>query len=273
MRLCGSALAACLLVVASAACSAGEAGRTGEPQDATPSATPVPTATPVAPTPAPSLAEATERKDLAYELAVPGNLLDLYIPGSPADAELPLIIWHTGSGWSVSNAKSFGGETAIVEEFTARGFAVASINIRSSSDARFPAQGFDVRAAIRFLRENAATYGIDPDRFAFMSRWMRRHHSGGEYCTSPGVVCEHEPPPPEYRRSRHLPGALETGKPVTVASWDMPLAAMVPNPGGANIAHAATALEPTTASRRARSLRAGLGELDGVGVSRHCRPL
>ena len=57
---------------------------------------------------------------------------------------------------------------------------------------------------------------------------MRRHHSGGEYCTSPGVVCEHEPPPPEYRRSRHLPGALETGKPVTVASWDMPLAAMVP---------------------------------------------
>ena len=25
-----------------------------------------------------------------------------------------------------------------------------------------------MRAAIRFLRENAATYGIDPDRFAFM---------------------------------------------------------------------------------------------------------
>ncbi len=62
--------------------------------------------------------------------------------------------------------KRFG--TAAIEEFTARGFAVASINIRSSADARFPAQGFDVRAAIRFLRENAATYGIDPDRFAFM---------------------------------------------------------------------------------------------------------
>ena len=64
--------------------------------------------------------------------------------------------------------KDLGGETAAVEEFTDRGFAVASINIRSSSDARFPAQGFDVRAAIRYLRESAATYGIDPERFAFM---------------------------------------------------------------------------------------------------------
>jgi acetyl esterase/lipase len=158
------ALAVCLLLVLTA-CSAGE---TGEPQTATPSATPVPTATPVPPSTATSVAEVTEHKNLAYGSAVPGNLLDLYVPGSPADAELPLIIWHSGSGWSENDVKHLGGEAATVKEFTARGFAVASINIRSSSDARFPAQGFDVRAAIRFLRENAATYGIDPDRFAFM---------------------------------------------------------------------------------------------------------
>jgi acetyl esterase/lipase len=163
--LLGNTLAVCLLLVVLAACSAGQ---TGEPQTATPSAAPVPTATPVAPSTAPSVAEVAVHKDLAYGSAVPGNLLDLYVPGSPADAELPLIIWHTGSAWSESGVKDFGGETAIVKEFTARGFAVASINIRSSSDARFPAQGFDVRAAIRYLRENAATYGIDPDRFAFM---------------------------------------------------------------------------------------------------------
>jgi acetyl esterase/lipase len=107
-------------------------------------------------------------KDLGYGSAVPGNLLDLYVPSSPAETTLPLIIWHSGSAWFENDVKALGEETAVVEEFTARGFAVASINIRSSSDARFPAQGFDVRAAIRFLRENAATYGIDPDRFAFM---------------------------------------------------------------------------------------------------------
>jgi acetyl esterase/lipase len=154
-----------LLLVVLAACSA---GATGKPPTETPSATPVPTATPVPPSTAPSAAELTVHRDIAYGSAVPGNLLDLYVPGTPADAELPLIIWHTGSGWSESGVKDLGGETAIVDEFTARGYAVASINIRSSADARFPAQGFDVRAAIRFLRENAAAYGLDPDRFAFM---------------------------------------------------------------------------------------------------------
>jgi len=161
----GHALAVCLLIVVLAACAAGE---TGGRQTQTPSAAPVPTATAVAASTAPSAAAVTEHEDLAYGPAVPGNRLDLYVPGAPAAAKLPLIIWHSGSAWTANNVKDLGEERAIVKEFTARGFAVASINIRSSSDARFPAEGFDVRAAIRFLRENAATYGIDPDRFAFM---------------------------------------------------------------------------------------------------------
>ena len=79
----------------------------------------------------------------AYGPAVPGNLLDLYIPDVAGDAELPLLIWHSGSGWEDNDVKDRGNEAAIVEDFTSRGYAVASISIRSSSDARFPAQGFD----------------------------------------------------------------------------------------------------------------------------------
>ena len=112
--------------------------------------------------------EVTEYEDLAYGPAAPGNLLDLYVPDVAGDATLPLLIWHSGSAWFANEVKDFGDDVAIVEEFKARGYAVASLNIRSSSDARFPAQGFDVRAAIRYLRENAAGYGIDPGRFAFM---------------------------------------------------------------------------------------------------------
>ncbi len=134
------------------------------PPSALASATPGATATSVA-DPA---GEVTEYEDLAYGPAVPGNLLDLYVPDVAGDAELPLLIWHSGSAWQDNDVKDHGGEVTVVEEFTARGYAVASISIRSSSDARFPAQGFDVRAAIRYLRENAATYGIDPGRFAFM---------------------------------------------------------------------------------------------------------
>ena len=41
------------------------------------------------------------------------------------------------------------------------GYAVASINHRSSGDAKFPAQIHDVKAAIRFLRGNAEKYKLD----------------------------------------------------------------------------------------------------------------
>ena len=109
-----------------------------------------------------------EEHELAYGPADPGNLLNLYVPDVAGQAKLPLLIWHSGSAWFSNTAKDSGDAAAIAEEFTARGYAVATISIRSSFDARFPAQGYDVRAAIRFLRENAATYGIDPGRFAFM---------------------------------------------------------------------------------------------------------
>jgi acetyl esterase/lipase len=113
--------------------------------------------------------EVTEIENLAYGPATPGNLLDLHLPDVPGNAAaLPLVIWHSGSAWFSNTAKDTGEAATIAAEFTARGYAVATISIRSSFDARFPAQGHDVRAAIRWLRENAATYGIDPDRFAFM---------------------------------------------------------------------------------------------------------
>ncbi len=112
--------------------------------------------------------EVTEHEDLAYGPSVPGNLLDLYVPNVAGDAKLPLVIWHSGSAWFSNTAKDSGGAVAVAEEFTARGYAVATISIRSSFDARFPAQGHDVRAAVRWLREHVDDYGLDADRFAFM---------------------------------------------------------------------------------------------------------
>ena len=138
------------------------------PSPASPSATMAATATHGGSPEAEPVGEVAKYEDLAYGLAVPGNLLDLYVPDVAGDAKLPLLIWHSGSAWFANQVKEFGDDVAIVEEFTARGYAVASLNIRSSSDARFPAQGFDVRAAIRYLRENAATYDIDHGRFVFM---------------------------------------------------------------------------------------------------------
>ncbi len=50
--------------------------------------------------------------------------------------------------------------------FMKSGFAVASINYRFSKAAIYPAQVEDAKAAVRWLRANAAQYHFDPKRIA-----------------------------------------------------------------------------------------------------------
>ena len=52
----------------------------------------------------------------------------------------------------------------VLASLAGKGYVVASINYRLSSEARFPAQAQDVKAAVRWLRLNAVKYAIDPDR-------------------------------------------------------------------------------------------------------------
>ena len=107
--------------------------------------------------------------NIAYAPAQPagskGHLLDIYLP-STGIAPRPLLIWHTGSAWTSDDGKA--GADAIADIFTPLGFAVAGVSVRSSAQAIFPAQVHDIKAAIRWLRANAATYQLDPNRFAIM---------------------------------------------------------------------------------------------------------
>lgn len=44
------------------------------------------------------------------------------------------------------------------------GYAVAGVSIRSSSQVKFPGQLHDIKAAVRWLRANAAKYNLDANR-------------------------------------------------------------------------------------------------------------
>jgi acetyl esterase/lipase len=72
---------------------------------------------------------------------------------------LPVVVWVHGGGWTKGSK-----ENPPLAWLAAEGYAVASINYRLSWMARWPAQIDDVRAALRWLRVNAAKHGIDPDR-------------------------------------------------------------------------------------------------------------
>ncbi len=101
-------------------------------------------------------------RDVAYvENGHVRQKLDLYLP-EKSDAPVPLLIWIHGGGW---RAGSKEGCPPLRQGFVQRGYAVASLDYRLSGDAVFPAQIEDCKAAVRWLRANAGTYGIAPDRF------------------------------------------------------------------------------------------------------------
>lgn len=102
-------------------------------------------------------------KDLNY--AGDGKIyhtLDIYSPTS-SNNKSPLILTIYGSAWKSNRSKASKYiKKSLIKPLIDAGFAVASINHRSSTDALFPAQIHDVKAAIRFLRGNASEYKIDP---------------------------------------------------------------------------------------------------------------
>ena len=54
----------------------------------------------------------------------------------------------------------------VIKAGVANGYAVVSVDYRKSSEATFPAAVADVKAAVRFVRENAAQYGFDAEHIA-----------------------------------------------------------------------------------------------------------
>ena len=97
-------------------------------------------------------------------------LLDLYLPASPQQSgALPAIVHFHGGGWRTGGRSSLGPQVdaldlSPIERLVDAGFVVASADYRLSSVAHFPAQLLDAKAAVRWLRANAAAYNVDPDR-------------------------------------------------------------------------------------------------------------
>jgi acetyl esterase/lipase len=117
--------------------------------------------------------------------------LDLYQPDGPPAG---LIIWVHGGAWR-------GGSRANVDlqGLVSHGWAVASVDYRLSTVARFPAQIHDIKAAIRFLRAHAADYGLPAGKFVIAGSsagahlaalvGVTNHHAGleGTVGDNPGV--------------------------------------------------------------------------------------
>lgn len=89
-------------------------------------------------------------------------LLDLYLPNPRADQgdkPTPLVVWVHGGAWRAGSRRNVP-----IAGLVDSGFAVASVDYRLSSQAAFPAQVHDIKAAIRWLRSESKNFGFNPDQ-------------------------------------------------------------------------------------------------------------
>jgi acetyl esterase/lipase len=87
-------------------------------------------------------------------------LMDVYIPKQRNRTPTPAVLWIHGGGWARGDKNGNSGALLLANQ----GFVTASLFYRLSGDSPFPADIEDCKCAIRYLRANAARYGIDPDR-------------------------------------------------------------------------------------------------------------
>lgn len=105
----------------------------------------------------------TAYRDVTY---CNSQALDLYIAANAPRRPLPVAVFVHGGGMTAGDKANIN--PVFLNALASAGYAVASVNYRLAPMSRFPAQIEDVKCAIRYLRDRAATYGLDRSEiFAF----------------------------------------------------------------------------------------------------------
>ena len=116
-------------------------------------------------------AEVTVEQNITYGEGGDTELkLDIARPGG--DGPFPAIVFIHGGGWFQGTRQGYRGQ---IMEAARRGYVSATISYRlmqfdteeketTTATPNFPAQIHDAKAAIRWLRANAAKYHVDPGR-------------------------------------------------------------------------------------------------------------
>jgi acetyl esterase/lipase len=77
------------------------------------------------------------------------------------EGRLPCVVIIHGGAWRAGNRSGHDQQTW---DFAKRGYVSATVSYRFCPKHPFPAQVEDVKCAVRFLREHADKFGLDPER-------------------------------------------------------------------------------------------------------------
>jgi acetyl esterase/lipase len=100
------------------------------------------------------------RNDIEYARPE-GQSLQLNLARPAGAGPFPAVLCIHGGGFRAGSRQGYDG---LIKKLAARGYVAATASYRLAPKFQFPAAVHDVKAALRFLRKNAAQFGIDPDR-------------------------------------------------------------------------------------------------------------
>lgn len=101
--------------------------------------------------------------NIPYATDSKAQMLDIYIPDE-GDGPFPVILSIHGGAFKSGDKADFQVNSML--DGLRRGYAVVSVNYRLSGEAIFPAQIYDIKAAVRWIRANAKLYKLNPIKIA-----------------------------------------------------------------------------------------------------------
>jgi len=107
-------------------------------------------------------------RDIPYATESEAQKLDIYYMLPKREKPCPVVMWlHPGGFWhgdkdgSANRVLSIVNMIKLFQPMLERGYVGVSINYRLVEEAIFPALIFDAKAAIRWIKANAAEYNFD----------------------------------------------------------------------------------------------------------------
>ncbi len=102
--------------------------------------------------------------------------VDLYLPKKRNnDKPLPVVALIHGGGWV--NGDRIGYAAAGIQFARTGDYAAVGVGYRLTNEAHWPAQVFDCKAAIRWIRAHAKEFNLDPNKIAVMGSSAGGHLS------------------------------------------------------------------------------------------------
>ena len=104
--------------------------------------------------------------DIPYaDTANPAQRLDLFVPAKRGDGKpLPVIVYIHGGAWQAGDKAS--GRGSVIPYVASGRYAGVSVEYRFSHEVKWPAQIYDCKAAIRWIKGHAKEHNLDPEKIA-----------------------------------------------------------------------------------------------------------